>query len=72
MGPDGRSKGCGIVEYQTVEEANRAIQQLSDTQLFSRCMCVWYVCVCVFVCVRSPVGRWVGGGGGGGREDGLF
>ena len=37
VGPDGRSKGCGIVEYQTVEESIQAIQQLNDSQLLDRC-----------------------------------
>ena len=36
VGPDGRSKGCGIVEYQAVEEAMRAIQTLSDSELMGR------------------------------------
>ncbi len=35
-GPDGRSKGCGLVEYQTPEEAQRAIQELNDTELMGR------------------------------------
>jgi RNA recognition motif-containing protein len=35
-GPDGRSKGCGIVEYQTPEEAQRAMQELNDTELMGR------------------------------------
>ena len=37
-GPPGRfggarSKGCGIVEYSTVDDANRAIQHLNNTEL---------------------------------------
>ena len=36
VGFDGRSKGCGIVEYQAVEEAMRAIQTLSDSELMGR------------------------------------
>jgi len=35
-GPDGRSKGCGLVEFSTVEEAQRAIAELNDTELMSR------------------------------------
>ncbi len=34
--PDGRSKGCGLVEYQTADEAQRAIQELNDTELMGR------------------------------------
>jgi RNA recognition motif-containing protein len=30
---DGRSKGCGIVEYATKEEAQKAIQTLNDTTI---------------------------------------
>lgn len=33
---DGRSKGCGIVEYATAEEAREAIQSLTDTELKGR------------------------------------
>ena len=35
-GPDGRSKGCGIVEYATVEEAKKAVLTLNDTELNGR------------------------------------
>jgi RNA recognition motif-containing protein len=35
-GPDGRSKGCGIVEYTTPEDAQRAIAELNDTELMGR------------------------------------
>ncbi|EQC41975.1 hypothetical protein SDRG_00824 [Saprolegnia diclina VS20] len=34
--PTGRSKGCGIVEYDTPEAAQRAIQMLTDTKLDNR------------------------------------
>ncbi|EZG67301.1 putative RNA-binding protein [Gregarina niphandrodes] len=37
---DGRSKGCGIVEYADAESAERAIQTLSDSMLFDRKMFV--------------------------------
>ena len=30
---NGRSKGCGLVEYSTAEEAMRAVQILHDTEL---------------------------------------
>jgi len=33
---DGRSKGCGVVEYETPEEARKAIDRLTDTELNSR------------------------------------
>ena len=32
----GRSKGCGLVEYAQVEEAQRAISTLNDTELKGR------------------------------------
>jgi RNA recognition motif-containing protein len=35
-GPDGRSKGCGIVEYATAEEAKKAVLTLNDTELNGR------------------------------------
>lgn len=35
-GHDGRSKGCGIVEYSTPEEAKEAISTLTDTELSGR------------------------------------
>jgi RNA recognition motif-containing protein len=36
QGYDGRSKGCGIVEYATVEEANTAVETLNDSELMGR------------------------------------
>lgn len=33
---NGRSKGCGIVEFNTVEDAQRAISELNDTELEGR------------------------------------
>jgi len=35
-GPDGRSKGCGIVEFATPEEAQQAVLTLNDTELSGR------------------------------------
>jgi RNA recognition motif-containing protein len=35
-GHDGRSKGCGIVEYATEEEAKKAVLTLNDTELKGR------------------------------------
>jgi RNA recognition motif-containing protein len=32
----GRSKGCGVVEYATEEEAKKAIETLSDKQFMGR------------------------------------
>lgn len=34
--PNGRSKGCGIVEYATREEAERAIEELNNVELDGR------------------------------------
>ncbi|KAJ3016400.1 UNVERIFIED_CONTAM: hypothetical protein HDU68_012233, partial [Siphonaria sp. JEL0065] len=34
--PGGRSKGCGVVEYSTPEEAEAAIRELNDTPLLGR------------------------------------
>ncbi|KAJ3096523.1 hypothetical protein HK100_005548, partial [Physocladia obscura] len=34
--PGGRSKGCGVVEYLTADEAQRAIDELNDTPLMGR------------------------------------
>ncbi|KAG0145024.1 hypothetical protein CROQUDRAFT_716317 [Cronartium quercuum f. sp. fusiforme G11] len=36
MGPDGRSKGCGVVEFSSAEGAQKAIAELSDRPLFGR------------------------------------
>jgi RNA recognition motif-containing protein len=36
----GRSKGCGIVEYETPEEAAKAIKDLNDTELSGRAIFV--------------------------------
>lgn len=33
---NGRSKGCGIVEFGNVEDAQRAITELNDTELEGR------------------------------------
>jgi RNA recognition motif-containing protein len=35
-GPDGRSKGCGIVEFHTADDAQKAVEQLNDTELRGR------------------------------------
>lgn len=37
---DGRSKGCGVVEYKSTEEAQEAIKTLSDTELKGRMLFV--------------------------------
>jgi RNA recognition motif-containing protein len=34
--PDGRSKGCGVVEYAVLSEAQKAIKQLHGTRLDGR------------------------------------
>jgi RNA recognition motif-containing protein len=36
QGPDGKSKGCGIVTYQHPKDAQRAIRQLTDSMLDGR------------------------------------
>eukprot|EP00604_Paraphysomonas_vestita_P003855 CAMPEP_0174823452 /NCGR_PEP_ID=MMETSP1107-20130205/24669_1 /TAXON_ID=36770 /ORGANISM="Paraphysomonas vestita, Strain GFlagA" /LENGTH=263 /DNA_ID=CAMNT_0016046079 /DNA_START=661 /DNA_END=1452 /DNA_ORIENTATION=+ len=40
QGPGGRSKGCGIVEYSTADEARHAIAALHDTELQGRLILV--------------------------------
>ena len=35
-GDESRSKGCGLVEYETAEEAQNAIETLTDTELKGR------------------------------------
>jgi len=61
-GYDGRSKGCGIVEYATVEEATGAVETLNNTDLMGRQ---------IFVREDREVSRSApkGGGGGGGGGD---
>lgn len=66
---DGRSKGCGIVEFTTVDGANEAIEKLTDTELKGR-----------MIFVREDReqggggqhggGRSYGGGGGGWQQQG--
>ncbi|KAJ3071249.1 hypothetical protein HDU98_005630 [Podochytrium sp. JEL0797] len=42
--PGGRSKGCGVVEYATAEEADRAIRELNDTPLWAdKFLCLPYI-----------------------------
>ena len=38
--PGGRSKGCGIVEYSSADEARHAIAALHDTELQGRLILV--------------------------------
>jgi RNA recognition motif-containing protein len=54
---DGRSKGCGIVEFTTADGAKEAIEKLTDTELKGR-----------MIFVRED--REQGGGGGGGYHHG--
>jgi RNA recognition motif-containing protein len=59
---NGRSKGCGIVEYADINGTNRAIKELNDLELMGR-----------KIFVREDRKRGGGGGngakaGGGGRE----
>ena len=55
---DGRSKGCGIVEYATTESAARAIAELGDSELMGRQ---------IFVREDREGGNNKAAGGGGGR-----
>lgn len=59
---DGRSKGCGIVEYATAEEAQNAITNLTDTELKGRMIFVRED--------RETAGGGGGSGGGGGGTGG--
>ncbi|KAF8923482.1 hypothetical protein BGZ58_002901 [Dissophora ornata] len=36
LGSDGRSKGCGVVEYQNADDAKEAIRKLNDVMLLGR------------------------------------
>ncbi|KAL7485818.1 hypothetical protein ACHAW6_011410 [Cyclotella cf. meneghiniana] len=56
---DGRSKGCGIVEFTTAEGAKEAIEKLTDTELKGR-----------MIFVREDREQGGGGGGGGGHHHG--
>ena len=53
----GRSKGCGIVEFETDEGAQRAIETLTNTELKGRT---------IFVREDRETTGKIGGGGGGG------
>ncbi len=54
---DGRSKGCGVVEFKTADEAKAAIDTLNDTELKGRM---------IFVREDRETGGGRGGGSGGG------
>lgn len=62
-GPGGRSKGCGIVEMDTVDSAANAIEMLNDTDLHGRNILIRED--------REDNGgrHGFGGGGGGGFRD---
>uniref|UniRef100_A0A7S4IV91 RRM domain-containing protein n=1 Tax=Odontella aurita TaxID=265563 RepID=A0A7S4IV91_9STRA len=60
---DGRSKGCGIVEFATAAEAEEAISTLTDTELKGRM---------IFVREDRETTSGGGGGGGGGAVFGGF
>lgn len=57
----GRSAGCGIVEFETPEGAENAINTLNDSMLDGRS---------IFVRADREEGKPRGGGGGGGRSFG--
>jgi len=59
--PDGRSKGCGIVEFATADGARRAVLTLNDTEIMGRQ---------IFVREDREDGGGGGRGGGGGGGDG--
>ena len=63
--PDGRSKGCGIVEYATAEEAHNAIVNLTDTELNGRMIFVREDRETASGGNASGSGGGGGGGGGG-------
>ncbi len=62
--PGGRSKGCGVVEYKSADDAKEAIETLNDTELKGR-----------MIFVRedreTSGGGSAGGGGGGGNYGGT-
>ena len=58
---DGRSKGCGIVEFSTAEKAKEAIETLKDSDLNGRM---------IFVREDRESTNTVGSGGAGGG--GIF
>uniref|UniRef100_A0A0G4H9X9 RRM domain-containing protein n=1 Tax=Chromera velia CCMP2878 TaxID=1169474 RepID=A0A0G4H9X9_9ALVE len=62
--PSGRSKGCGIVEYMTPDDARKAIESMTETELLGRR---------IFVREDREDGsrRFPGGGGGGGGGGGY-
>mmetsp|Transcript_66343 Transcript_66343/g.197399 ORF Transcript_66343/g.197399 Transcript_66343/m.197399 type:complete len:163 (+) Transcript_66343:1-489(+) len=69
----GRSKGCGIVEFETVREAAKAIQMLTDSVIDGRPIFVREDREDKEVKQASGVTSWKGGGkgkGGGGRGRG--
>lgn len=61
--PDGRSKGCGIVEYSSPEEAQKACETLNDTELQGRM---------IFVREDRETASSGGAGGGQGRPRGGY
>jgi len=76
MSRDGRSKGCGIVEFERPEDAASAILKLHDSLLGGRPLCVRedredrdLVGVLPDRADRPAGGRNGGGGGGGGGRD---
>jgi hypothetical protein len=54
-GPNGRSRGCGIIEYATSSEAAAAIKELHDTSM-SFCLLLLILPTHFFWCVCSV--RW--------------
>ncbi|KAI9366018.1 hypothetical protein DFJ73DRAFT_806692 [Zopfochytrium polystomum] len=61
--PNGRSKGCGVVEFATIEEAQKAIREMNDTTLMGRAV---FVREDREMEMRGGSGRDRGGGAAGG------
>ncbi|KAJ1561753.1 hypothetical protein HK405_002959, partial [Cladochytrium tenue] len=64
--PNGRSKGCGVVEFAAPEEAQRAIRELNDTSLLGRSIFVREDREQEAKFGAGRDGRYGSGGGGGG------
>jgi len=68
MGIDGRSKGCGIVEFESKEEALNAIEKLNDSGLDDRLIFVREDREAGHGPRRANMGRGGGGGSTAGRK----
>eukprot|EP00523_Entomoneis_sp_CCMP467_P009154 CAMPEP_0168742406 /NCGR_PEP_ID=MMETSP0724-20121128/13020_1 /TAXON_ID=265536 /ORGANISM="Amphiprora sp., Strain CCMP467" /LENGTH=465 /DNA_ID=CAMNT_0008789955 /DNA_START=130 /DNA_END=1527 /DNA_ORIENTATION=+ len=66
--PDGRSKGCGIAEFATVEDARKAVSDLNETELSGRQIFVREDREEKSTTSGFHGGRAAAGGGGGGHR----